>query len=321
MKYLIGLFITLWMGSSHSVEFITYYGYDQVGNPVVALDRNQGIVATRDTIAYGQKRYHTGHAVAFGDIGFTGQIDRSENKLVYFNSRYYMPKLRRFVSPDPVTVVEGDFKHIDRYGFANGDPINANDPTGNYAESPWDIASAVVGWGMFAYDIGEGNYGDAALSGIGALVDSAAILVPLPGGVSMGIQSTRGVKKLSQAGDASATAKNGLKNADIFDRLSIDGIASINKQFSNGLTMPGKDISTVLANASYREGGINQAASVIRDIAGGHLFQNGNKRTAQALVESFDLGISPETLRGVIDQVGAGSLREVDDVARSLGGP
>ncbi|MEJ2065929.1 MAG: hypothetical protein P8X74_22060, partial [Reinekea sp.] len=82
------------------------------------------------------------------------------------------------------------------------------------------------------------------------------------------------------------------KNVDIFNKLNIDDIAALNKKFSNGQTMQGKDISTVLANASYREGGINQAASVIRDIAGGHLFQNGNKRTAQALVESFDLGIS-----------------------------
>jgi len=50
--------------------------------------------------------------------------------------------------------------------------------------------------------------------------------------------------------------------------------------FSSGRLLPGKDISTVIANASYREVGFNQAASVIRDIAGGHLFENGNKRTA-----------------------------------------
>lgn len=91
----------------------------------------------------------------------------------------------------------------------------------------------------------------------------------------------------------------------------------MNKKFSNGQTLQGKDISTVLANASYREGGVNQAASVIRDIAGGHLFQNGNKRTAQALVESLDLGVSSKQLRSVIDRVGSGSLREVDKAPRT----
>ncbi len=204
MKQLALLFLVFWAGLAQAVEFVTYYGHDPVGNPVAAIGRSQGVIATRDTKAYGQNRFHTGSQAAFGDLGYTGQIDRSNNQLVYFNARYYMPELRRFVSPDPVTVVEGDYKHIDRYGFANGDPMNANDPSGNYAETPWDVFSAAVGWGMFAYDIGQGNYGDATLSGIGALIDSAAVLVPVPGGVSVGIQSARGAKYLSQAGDASA---------------------------------------------------------------------------------------------------------------------
>ncbi len=130
------------------------------------------------------------------------------------------------------------------------------------------------------------------------------------------------VHDATKATDAalSGVTKSGLRNVDIFDQLDVDQITALNKQFSNGLTIPGKDVSTVLANASYREGGINQAASVIRDIAGGHLFQNGNKRTAQALVESFNLGVDSKTLRGVIDQVGQGNLRNVDDIAKALGG-
>lgn len=51
---------------------------------------------------------------------------------------------------------------------------------------------------------------------------------------------------------------------------------------------------------------------------GVHLFQNGNKRTAQALVESFDLGISPSQIRSVVDKVGRGALEEVDDIAKAL---
>lgn len=41
--------------------------------------------------------------------------------------------------------------------------------------------------------------------------------------------------------------------------------------------------NTVIANMHYREGTVAKVATVIRDIAGGHLFGDGNKRTAQFL--------------------------------------
>ncbi len=53
------------------------------------------------------------------------------------------------------------------------------------------------------------------------------------------------------------------KNADIFNKLNVDDVATLNKKFGNGQTMQDKAISTVLANASNRKGGIDQAASVI----------------------------------------------------------
>ena len=85
--------------------------------------------------------------------------------------------------------------------------------------------------------------------------------------------------------------------------------------------MFGKDVSTVLANASWRDDAVEQAASVIRDIAGGHLFQNGNKRTAQAVVELLGVkGISGNQLRQVIDEVAKGNIKTVEDIATALRG-
>ncbi len=131
MKQLTLLLLVLFTSLAQAVEFVTYYAHDQVGNPVAAIERNQGVIATRDTSAYSHEQSHTGNAAAFGDLGFTGQIDRSNNQLVYFNARYYMPELRRFVSPDAVTVVDGGYKHIDRYAYAYGNPLLYNDPSGN----------------------------------------------------------------------------------------------------------------------------------------------------------------------------------------------
>jgi RHS repeat-associated protein len=194
------LILTLLASTSQAIKFVTYYAYDQVGNPVAAIDETQGIMATRDTLAYGSEQTHTGNAAAFGDLGFTGQIDRSNNQIVYFNARYYLPQLRRFASPDSVTVVDGDYKHIDRYSYGYGNPVNANDPSGNVAETPWDIANAVIGWGTFGFDVYTGNYWGAAESGAGALYDTVSILVPgLPGGASTVIKGKRAAEGLAKA--------------------------------------------------------------------------------------------------------------------------
>jgi prophage maintenance system killer protein len=71
---------------------------------------------------------------------------------------------------------------------------------------------------------------------------------------------------------------------------------------------------------SYRGTPVEKAATAIRDIAGGHLFDNGNKRTAQAVAEGL---LGPEAnsaqIRSVIDQVATGGLRSVEEIAGALG--
>lgn len=71
---------------------------------------------------------------------------------------------------------------------------------------------------------------------------------------------------------------------------------------------------------AYREGVQDQAATAIRDIAGRHLFDDANKRTAQAVAERI-MGTStdPAKIRSVVDQVANGTLRNVEDISAALG--
>jgi hypothetical protein len=107
--------------------------------------------------------------------------------------------------------------------------------------------------------------------------------------------------------------------------ISADEITDINKRFNDGSIQTG-DVSTVLANAARQSGFFNKAASIIRDIAGGHKFTNGNKRTAQAVIEELMKrnnvisGPTSAELRNIIDRVGKGELREVEDIAKALRG-
>jgi hypothetical protein len=101
-------------------------------------------------------------------------------------------------------------------------------------------------------------------------------------------------------------------------------INSINRGFGGSSTLTG-DVDTIFANASRYDTFAEKQASIIRDIAGRHLFDNGNKRTAQAVVEQLYSrnGISgpgSAAIRSVIDQVSQGTLRDVEAIAKALGG-
>lgn len=85
-------------------------------------------------------------------------------------------------------------------------------------------------------------------------------------------------------------------------------------------------VDTVLANASRQSGFFNKSASVIRDIAGRHLFDNGNKRTAQSTIEilmqrnNVISGPDSGKIREVISRVGSGQLSSVEEIAAALRG-
>lgn len=71
---------------------------------------------------------------------------------------------------------------------------------------------------------------------------------------------------------------------------------------------------------AYREGAGAQAVTAIRDIAGRHMFDDANKRTAQAVAERLlGSGADPAKIRSVIDSVATGNLRSVEEITKALG--
>ena len=96
-------------------------------------------------------------------------------------------------------------------------------------------------------------------------------------------------------------------------------IRAINRSLG-GTTELTANAETVIANMVYREGATARAATAIRYIAGRHLFDDANKRTAQAVAERLlGSGANPSQIRSVIDQVATGGLRTVEDIAAAIG--
>jgi hypothetical protein len=102
--------------------------------------------------------------------------------------------------------------------------------------------------------------------------------------------------------------------------ITAEEIRLINRAFGGTTELTGS-AETVIANMGYREGAFAQAATAIRDIAGRHLFDDANKRTAQAVAERV-LGskADPTKIRAVIDSVATGANRTVEAITGALGG-
>lgn len=107
--------------------------------------------------------------------------------------------------------------------------------------------------------------------------------------------------------------------------MSADEIVTINRQFG-GTTMTTGHPSSALAAASRYDSFWKKAAAIVREVAGRHMFDNGNKRTAAAIVNELRrrnqvwTGVEGAQLRRVIGQVVDGSLSSIDDIATALRG-
>lgn len=62
---------------------------------------------------------------------FTGQRFDDTTGLYFYNARYYDPELGRFISPDTIVPSPSNPQDLNRYTYANNNPINYVDPTGH----------------------------------------------------------------------------------------------------------------------------------------------------------------------------------------------
>lgn len=107
--------------------------------------------------------------------------------------------------------------------------------------------------------------------------------------------------------------------------ITDDQIKAINKGFG-GTTELNGSIDTILDNASRYDGFWNKTAAITRSIVKNHTFDNGNKRTAQVVIETLmsrngiSTGVSESAIKDVIYKISTGQLNEVEDITKALRG-
>lgn len=102
-----------------------------------------------------------------------------------------------------------------------------------------------------------------------------------------------------------------------------DEIVAINKTTDGGGALLNGVPSSAINSAMYYETAAEQGASIFRSIAGGHIFVNGNKRTAVAAFQSFAKQhglktVGHQQLMDAATQVATGQVREVSEIAKML---
>ena len=123
-KYVYGLGL---IGEEKQGQFKTYH-FDYRGSTVAITNENGVITDTFEYDTYGRMTGRTGGSfVIFGYNGRDGVIT-DRNGLLYMRARYYSPELNRFVNADIVSGSISNAITLNRYAYANGNPVSNVDP-------------------------------------------------------------------------------------------------------------------------------------------------------------------------------------------------
>jgi len=129
-KFVYGLGL---IGEEVGSAFRTYH-FDSRGSTVAITDQTGTVTDTFKYDTYGKLLSRTGTtAIIFGYNGRDGVVTDT-NGLIYMRARYYSPELRRFVNAD---IIPGEISQavtLNRYAYANGNPVSNVDPFGLAAE-------------------------------------------------------------------------------------------------------------------------------------------------------------------------------------------
>lgn len=129
--------------------------------------------ATTVTQRYDAWGQPVGAAGNIPTYGYTGR-EPDASGLDYYRARYYSPAIGRFISRDPIGLQSG----ISPYQYADGNPVNNNDPSGLLARNAANtVTNYFGGTGAFAPTTSNNGTLSSALSDTGRVVGNLGLLV------------------------------------------------------------------------------------------------------------------------------------------------
>ena len=196
------------IGEEVSGAFKTYH-FDCRGSTIAITDATGNITDTFAYDTYGKLISRTGTSkVIFGYNGRDGVVT-DDNGLIYMRARYYSPAMKRFINADVVAGAISNAITLNRFAYANGNPVSFVDPFGLSVWS-WLKEKVIEPVKEIASTVGN-TVVDAATTVGGAVVDTATTV----GGAIVGAAKT--------AGDAIVDTAISAGNAIVDGAIAIGG--------------------------------------------------------------------------------------------------
>ncbi|MBR6558793.1 MAG: RHS repeat-associated core domain-containing protein [Clostridia bacterium] len=125
-KYVYGIGL---IGEESSNSFRTYH-FDYRGSTVAITNASGTVTDTFAYDTYGKLTDRTGTTDAIFMYNGRDGVVSDTNGLVYMRARYYSPELCRFVNADIISGYISNAVTLNRYAYANGNPVTNIDPYG-----------------------------------------------------------------------------------------------------------------------------------------------------------------------------------------------
>ena len=139
----------------------SYYLYDGLGSARALTNSAGTITDTYNYESFGTVLNQTGATP--NNYLFTGEQFDNALGMTYLRNRYYDSSIGRFNQMDTWMGNNSDPVTLHKYLYANADPVNNIDPSGNISlgsvMSAVNVMSTLVGTATTSYDIGSSLYG------------------------------------------------------------------------------------------------------------------------------------------------------------------
>lgn len=201
-----------------------YYHYDSRGSTVALTDAGENITDVYAYDPFGRLANSSGStANPFRYVGRYGVMEEG-NGLQYIRARYYIPELGRFITKDPLTGKDGDSQSLNRYQYANGNPIIFVDPSGLFSWATFEtgVRQIILG-GVKATSgsIGMIVGGSMVTEGGAAIATGPGILVGVPliagGALLAGLSVNKVIEGGTQVGSGIYNIVNAFKDKPAVD--------------------------------------------------------------------------------------------------------
>lgn len=121
--------------SAGGIAHFRFFHQDHLGSTNLLTNEQGAQTLLMEYLPYGEVKVRQGADPV--NNTFTGQKEDLESSLMYYNARFYDPKIGRFITADTIVADPTNPQDLNRYSYCNNNPIKYIDPSGHKKKSWW----------------------------------------------------------------------------------------------------------------------------------------------------------------------------------------